>query len=426
MHEFDIFRKNTFVPLDVDQKNFSFFDDILDNKKIFIWGAGHSGKTIYRLLSKMGYVNKIGGFTDSNPLLIGKVILDSKVFNSEYIISLCIEKKAIIIIATANHSNAIIDRLVDVGLVNQIDFISYRNIPRPEAVIQLVKNNLYSFGSEQNILDTKNIIDYSDYVKILNKILDDLPYLYHIDFSGFCEPLLNPHLAEIVSYTETKVPCTITTSLSCSLDNIHKVLRSRPSQFVIIATGYEQSYEVNNYPKKWSHFKENLEIVCKLKEEYENTTEFRVNYQIYNNNNNACLESMKSLCKNLQIKIVESTGYVNRYDDILNLFQGLNVSPKGQKEFGILQWDLFNAMNYSSLDRLNPCLCQRIFPVINYDKSVGYCHLFTDPVVHHNILDADYKSVIKKDQALISADNANPLRYTDWMLMYFVKDTAMY
>jgi hypothetical protein len=188
----------------------------------------------------------------------------------------------------------------------------------------------------------------------------------------------------------------VATALNSSLESIHEVLSAKPSQFVILASGHGRSFEVNSSSRNWSDFKKKLEMFCEVKEEYEDCTEFRVNYQLFNNNSNSCLSDMKKLCDKLKIKLVESVGYINRYDDTLNLFQGLELSPEGRKEYEFLQWDLLKVMKYVSRDRLLSCLCQRIFPVVNYDKSVGFCHLYTEPLLHYNILHADYKSVMKE------------------------------
>jgi hypothetical protein len=395
--EYSVFKKNSFLPLEIEQKKIECITPLSYGKKIVIWGSGHLGKVIYRLLERTSYCHLITGFGDSNPALEGKFILGKPVLNSSDIFESCLKRNSIIIISNATHFRDIKKFFEDKGLVEKENFISFLNIPRPEAVIQLVKNEQEKKSIPNELgPDQRTILNLNDYIAILDKLLNDIPLLSHVDLSGFSEPLLNPYLSEIVKYTEKRVPCTITTKLNSSIDNIQAILDSRPSQFLILANGFNKSFDENNNPHTWYNFKKKLVRICELKKTYEKYTEFRVNYIIYKNNSSIDLASMKELCLKLNIKLVTSIGYMNYYDDTLNLFDGKSLSIAGNKSYENLNWSLPKAMKFASLDRNQRCLCQRIFPIINFDKSVGVCHLYQKPILDVNILDVDYRKLLEK------------------------------
>jgi hypothetical protein len=65
-----------------------------------------------------------------------------------------------------------------------------------------------------------------------------------------------------------------------------------------------------------------------------------------------------------------------------------------------LSWILDEALEFARADKLQPCLCQRIFPVIHHDGAVGVCHLYEKAKVANDFLAQSYDELIESRHGL--------------------------
>jgi hypothetical protein len=240
----------------------------------------------------------------------------------------------------------------------------------------------------------KSYMTASIYRQVLSKLLLELPSLTCIDLSRWNEPFANPNLPEIIQLTETLIPCTLFTNLQIS-DRLEDVIKAQPSQLIISVSGYGKSYEINHNGASWQIFLDNIHLLKKFIDKYKPKTQITVLYYLYRNNQKQDLDNLRSLCSKLGLKFSTAWAYLNPYDTILDYCKGRNISTQVQKVLDNLSWNVNNCLKFAKADARNPCLCQRIFPIINWDLSVSLCHVYDYPIIAKNFLNTSLKEILK-------------------------------
>lgn len=344
----------------------------IGDRRLVVWGAGMLGRCLMRQLSAFAGPQQSTCFSDSNPILIGQTIDGNKVLEPNEAIELASHRQAFIVVALGMHNRNALLRLSDAGLAPDTDFTSHLKLSRPEAVIQISAHN----GDDSETMPA------STYVAVLHKLKSDISDLFHVELSGWGDPLAHPDLPYIISKTLPVVPCTVTTQLMDDEALVRRVLQAEPTQLVIIPPNGINRPEGAN----WERFVANLEIVAGYLREQACQTEIRFRFPRYRNND-AVATATQKLCEKHGIRWIEAVGYIASYDTTLDFCRSENLAAPLAKE---LSWPLRNALALAEDDRALPCLCQRIFPVIYPDTSVGICHLYLQPRLHPGYLSIDY------------------------------------
>lgn len=371
----------SFVPL--EPRSGAYIGDCVKshrNENIVVWGAGVLGRCLMRLVKQFVLPSRNLYFADSNPELSGSVVDGCSVLDFDGAIAHVRDGAGYLLIAVAGHTKAVAARLTEAGLQPSVDFDSYLTISRPEAVVQV---------SERDGENISNM-PLGTCQAILAKLKADVPDLFHIDLSGWGDPLDNPQLPEIIRSTHSQAPCTVTTRLLADRPAIEQALYAEPTQFVVSVDGFNDSYKKNTSADCWEIFLDRLHHLSVLQSRLVGRTEIRLRYNILKNNGGADYLAMQSLCRDLGIKMVKAIGYIDPYDLTLQLCQTGTIADDRASSTYNLAWSLREALELAHADQQRPCLCQRIFPVIHTDGAVGICHLYKQPVLHHNYLIVDY------------------------------------
>jgi MoaA/NifB/PqqE/SkfB family radical SAM enzyme len=369
---------------------------LINGRDIYIWGSGHLGRIIKRSFDKNGLAVK--SFCDSNPKLKMTLIDNVKVVNPRDIFDAVRLKQAFIIIASEQYKDEIEKDCIKAKLIKKEDFLSYIHISRPEVAIDVAgRCNIRCVscprGNMEN-LRPEGYMTASVYEQVLNKLLTELPLLTNIELFTWGEPFMNPELAEIIQMSEKSVPCTVAANLQIS-DKLEDVVKSQPSQMIISTSGYGKSYEINHFGASWQTFFDNIHLLKELIDKYNPKTQFTVLYHLYRNNQQEDLDNIHSLCSKLGLRCATSWAYLNPYDKILDYCEGRDIGSEAKGVVDILQWDLNRALKLAKTEASKPCLCQRIFPIINWDLSVSLCHTYYGPVIAKNFLELPLKELIK-------------------------------
>lgn len=366
-----------FVPL--ERRMGTFVGDFMRahaRRDLVIWGAGVLGRCLMHQLTFYAAPGQALVFTDSNPKLAGSTIEGRPVLALDETIQRMHEGTAFVLVALAGYTKAAMTRLAEANLVVGADYESYLKLSRPEAVVQV--SGCVGGGLANLVPDTHRAI--------LAKLKTDVPDLFHVDLSGWSDPLDNPDIATIVEATRAVVPCTLTTRLAAEPTVIERALLAAPTQFVVAVDG-----------ERDKAFIDRLRRVADIQDRLAGRTEVRVKYTRYHDNS-AGLDAMRALCVRLGLKLVEAIGYIDPYDITLRLCETGDLDAT---ETAKLAWPMREALAWARVDRLQPCLCQRIFPVINPDGSVSVCHLYARPRLHHDYLAVDYDTLqdLRRDAA---------------------------
>lgn len=369
---------------------------LIDGRDLYIWGCGYLGQILKRYFDKNGL--EIKSFCDSDHKLHMSYVDNVKVINPKDIFNKVKLRQAYIIIASSRYKNEIEKVCFDAGLQTKDNFLSYIHISRPEVAIDIAgKCNLKCPSCPQGNMENirpEGCMSAPTYKQVLSKLLRELPSTINIELSTWGEPFMNSELAQIIQMTEESIPCAISTNLQVP-DQLENVIKAQPSQITISASGFGKSYEVNHAGGSWRAFLDNIHYLKELIDKHNPKTQFNVLYHLYRYNQGDDLDKFRNLCRKLDLKLITTWAYLNPYDKFLDYCEERDIGIPAKKVLDNLTWDLNCVLELSKAEANKPCLCQRIFPIINCDLSVSLCHIFYNPIIAHNFLDMPLKEIIE-------------------------------
>jgi MoaA/NifB/PqqE/SkfB family radical SAM enzyme len=353
--------------------------DLIAGRSLYIWGAGNLGRMINNVLKKNAFQTK--AFCDSFPGFSEKFVDGVPVTDTSAVLDDVKQKKGFIIIGTREGKTGIEKECAANGLKKIDDFISYIQIPRQECHIDTSGKNPGEYMSA------------AVFEKLINKLAADAPFLVNVELAWWNDPLLNPDIGKIIKLAENHVLCAVPTPLQ-NIDHLEEAIKASPSRLRILTNGYGDSYEKNPPYPSWEKLLKNIETLKGLIQKYKATTQVSVLYSVYKNNNTADLENMRRLCKENGFNFMLDDGYLNPFDRILEHARQKTLDAESTKILNNIVWDVDFVMDLCKKESGNPCLCQRIFPVINWDSSVGLCHIFAEPKIVDNYLETSFADIL--------------------------------
>jgi hypothetical protein len=382
---------NLFVPLTTHQGiDATRFHHLTDGRSIIIWGAGVLGKCIFRLLEKWGCSGSVRGFCDKNASRQRLFLEGYPVIPPAEAIALAQQTHSLLVLASEKARHHMAAECKEAGLSANTDYLPYTALSRPEAVIEISSPHtpMSCVGS-----NAQTNMPLGLYTRILDKLLADIPGLFHVDLTGWGDPLDNLNVYEITSLTESRVPCSITTRLHSRVD-FERLLAAGPTQLVVIASGFDTAYEAHNPGRRWEDFVNALTALASAWKHCAGKTELRMRFDMYGPHGERDARAFHDLCDTLGIPFVSTDGYFGPYDPLLVDLRTDSVSRSASVHGANLAWDLSTALELSLQDRALPCLCQRIFPVITSNGAVSLCHVYNTPTVTSSYLDLAYDSLL--------------------------------
>lgn len=363
----------------------------INNRDVYIWGSGPLGQGVLVSLRKYGVIP--AGFIDGRQSEVGKTAYGMTVFSVDETVK---NPDAFIVIANIevrSTAEAVCRRH---GRTNPESYLTYLQISRPEAAIDVAGMCSIRCPScprgNMNSLLPEGCMSFETYIKVLDKLMSDVPHLINVDLSTWGEPLCNPAIASIIGYTEKRVPCTVSTNL-LQTDMIEQVVTANPTRLNITVNGYEQTYEKNMKGASWDCLLNNMLLLKKCLDKRRGETLVRILAFSFEGNA-AAAEKMTALARKLDLQLTFATAYLNPYENYAAYCGSGDISAMAREEIARSAWDVDDFLRRAAEDRNGPCLCQRIFPIINWDTSVALCHTYYGPVIAESYLDISWLDLL--------------------------------
>ncbi|MDR1024788.1 MAG: hypothetical protein LBL56_03605 [Treponema sp.] len=179
---------------------------LIAGRKIYIYGGGKAGSSFELALKRHGF--EIEAFLDRAHFLIGmerhgKPVLDPNVFLSNNNARLT---SFVFVAAITDKANKeMVLMLRNSGFEPDKDFISFRKVSPVFPVIDISGLcNLRCISCSRN--DPNRVREHrkagfmsaGNYEKVINKLVEEIPFLHNVDLYSTGEPLLNPDLPAII------------------------------------------------------------------------------------------------------------------------------------------------------------------------------------------------------------------------------------
>lgn len=338
-------------------------EKLFNKKKIIIWGVGPIAREMFCCLS--GHKIKVKYFIDDRIMEDGHTFLGKEVLNFNKIKESDLKEYFIIVAATEYKKQANLYLETQLNLKKNISYCNWLKIARPHAMINFVKNEGIS------------------YKKIYRKIKKELPFISKIEiwFStnyDYKKINFNDFLIGDQSFLNS---FQIKTS---QLEIIRKLKSFKNSQII-----FHIGDEVGIDKKILDYYDQILEELSK-KETIFNNQNLKKNLNLFLYQSKILNEEkISKITKILKIKKITfwmCDPYIMPYDKVLNNLKKYNDIEKLKNIYNYYNFDIQLYLDLSLKSKNKPCLCQRVYPVINNDNTLMHCPLYEEPILNKNAM----------------------------------------
>jgi hypothetical protein len=354
-------------------------------RPVFLWGGGDLAQDVLVSCRRAGL--DVRGFLHSNPCpgltSFGLPVLTLDAALKE-------GASLFVVIATVQFRRQALEACRERGLLPKRDVIDHFEVRRPVAVVELCRTGEpgESFGTQRPRPVPARMMALAEFTPLLHKMARDQPLLCHVQLGNFGDPLFNPEIGAIIRDCEALVPCTVTTALG-HIDHLAAAVTAGASRFNVLAYGFGESYEALN-GRPWRVFAEAIDRLKMLARNREGTR-FLLRYLRTRNEPAGNIARWKEFLKDSPLVLSVETPYPTPYE---HLMERGAVDAGGVQFQDRLTWDVETAKELARGERDRACLSQRVFPVINEDRSVAGCHLYESYRLHERYADADWGALL--------------------------------
>lgn len=371
---------------------------LLGNRKLYIWGSGHFGASISRALLRAGL--KLTGFLDTN--MAGHEFLGYVVENPETVLRKS-NKDVFIIISAFLFTDIISSRCEEYGFSRGTDYLTHADIKKFHFEIDvsgLCNLRCITCPRGNSIFKRPDdrMMSAADYKKVLDKLILEIPFLSDVQLYSWGEPLLNPEISEMISYTEANgIASAVSSNLSLKCD-LESVLKAKPTWFRISLSGADEvQLATIHRGGHWDLVLENMKRLSALRDKIAPKMFVDVNYHLYRHNLDG-VQKIAKLCKTLGFVFRTNYAFLDPLDLILDYAEGQPLPVQAEEGRRLLLLDIDEAIEQSKHSPVYDCVSQNSF-VINSDLSFRRCtHFYNDKdnIISKNILDEPLEKILDR------------------------------
>lgn len=343
------------------------------NKDLYLWGARQLGLSTLNVLRRKMDAGP-AGFIDSSPDLQGREVHGLKVLPPEAVLGRA-RGEFFIIITSGFYYEEISQICRDRGLKEGEDFITAASLQRFDYQIDVSGScNLKCISCPRGNYPDQPRAGFMKpevFEKILDKILTEDPFVGAVALYNFGEPLLNPHLPEIIKLARVRgVECAVSTNLSFKID-FTETVKAGPAWFRVSVSGWEDNYEVTHTGGDWNLFLKNIRELKRLKDLYRPDLNVEVFYHIYRGREND-RQKLAGLCRELGFPLRLRHAALAPLDVVSDIIHHRPLAPEVAATQKLQLLSIEKAMEIARGQKDMPCPYQRCL-WITWDRKVRQC-----------------------------------------------------
>jgi MoaA/NifB/PqqE/SkfB family radical SAM enzyme len=366
----------------------------LGDRTLYLYGAGPRGRTWASFFSHHGF--PLAGFIDKSKLgkdIFSPVILEDPSFH---------KNAFVIITAQLVYAKQISALLQGHGLEQGRHFLTHSELCSYYPTIEVsgvcnLKCLSCNLGSPSANRAAGGFMKLDLYKKILNKLIQDIPFIPSVYLYLWGEPLLNPELPHIIEHTRDRgLGVEISTNLN-SAENLERVIAADPAYLIIPCSGVGKNYEMTHTGGSWETFLKNLHLLRKLIDAHQAATGVEIIYHVYKHNLEADYTYIENLAKELgyNFKPVIANVFPER---ILDLVAHGEEIPENMKTISkTMVFSIDEQIAYSKKKNKN-CVMMNAFPVIRWNGSVIPCCNMEGGTIADDYLSVPFNELKKRQR----------------------------
>jgi uncharacterized Fe-S cluster-containing radical SAM superfamily protein len=301
----------------------------LVGKNVFLWGARMTGLGALRKLNAEGI--HVQNFIDSDPALWGLVLNNLNVLSPNDAKPIYERGGIDVIVITAILKAEDIKRSIEkiFGKSAKLEIYLYGSEEAPSYTVDIIGTCNLKCGSCPHSLSDhgvpKGSMSVETFKKVLGKALHETPSLSHISLYSWGDPLLHPHLPQIIDLCHHyNIAVALSSNLSINLDrNLADIVESNPDYFKVSVSGFTQKvYGKTHQGGDINLVKSNLYKLRYLMDRKRKSFLVDINYHLYRNNVGDELNQFKSLANDLDFILSETHSLVMPLERVFAHLEG--------------------------------------------------------------------------------------------------------
>ncbi|MBJ96175.1 MAG: hypothetical protein CMP23_17065 [Rickettsiales bacterium] len=367
------------------------------SRDVYLWGVRSNGFGWCRVLERMGL--EPAGFLDSSEMVQGEKVLGHNVYPPSHALDRPIGDRPFIIITSGFYGDEISDSCEAAGLIKHEDYVLFSDLQTFDYQVDVAGIcNLFCISCPRGNMEEQpsaGMMSIENYKQVLDKILQEDPFVGVVTLYNWGEPLLNKDLAKIIRYSnERGVHCAVSSNLN--VKKFEEVVKAKPTWFRVSMSGWEENYEITHTGGKWPLFLKNCYKLRDYRDLHHPEMFVEVFYHIYDNASED-LPKVKQLCEELDFTLRFRHAALAPLDNVAAVIAGEEITDAAQQTVELQTLKVQKAMELAWDQRDRACFYER-YLWITWDLTVSQCMEYYKPdlkLVADSYLDTPIEDLVQ-------------------------------